>query len=194
MPAGLTHPRWGVSQLSTKLKARQYHDLLPVTRKLIRRIKKEYQNYLLEDKDIDVEKAMMANPLTCVSAPSLFQMIGIYDESDVARVKTQFIKDILGNFCDNTPNRIANDLIQQGATVVNSSGTRNGNTGDTASGATSSAPVYDVFAEMQKRQEAVERAFAFSGTASRQKLKQFDTISSRKNAKRKFATSKNGAQ
>ena len=89
-----------MSQLSTKKKTRQYHDLLPVTRKLIRRIKKEYQNYLLEDKDIDVEKAMMANPLTCISAPSLFQMIGIYDESDVARVKTQFVKDILGNFCD----------------------------------------------------------------------------------------------
>jgi hypothetical protein len=75
-----------------------YALLKPPTKILINRFLKEFRTYFLNRRDTDGEKALLGNPLTCVSMPELFQYIGFYQPADKECLETLFVNDMVMRF------------------------------------------------------------------------------------------------
>ena len=61
-------------------------------------LKKEYKTYILKEKDIDAEKAILGNPLLATFVPQLFQYMEMYTDDDNTRIHKEFVNDMVRNF------------------------------------------------------------------------------------------------
>jgi hypothetical protein len=95
-----------MQQLSSKRKLIPWNELKPPTQILVNRFLKEFRTYMLNKRDHDGEKALLGNPLTCVSMPALFLFIKFYKEADASnnnvsdndRLKNLFVNDMVRRF------------------------------------------------------------------------------------------------
>ena len=93
---------WGGSVVIMKLekcwKLIKFEDLKDPRKILVQCFKKEYKTYILKEKDIDVEKVILGNPLLPTFVPQLFQYMKMYTDDDITRIHKEFMNDMVRNF------------------------------------------------------------------------------------------------
>ena len=109
-----------MDDLDEQRKPIAFEDLHSTSRKLIRRVIKEYKTYVLEEKDEDAEKAMCCNPLLANIFEGLFKDLDAYDDDDISRVKTMFVEDMVAKFSNKQVSRLGTVFAKQ---TGNSGGT-----------------------------------------------------------------------
>ena len=95
-----------IDDLEESRKKIAFEDLEPQSRKLIRRVVKEYKTYVVHEKDEDAEKAMCCNPLLANIFEDFFKEMDAYTENDIARVKAMFVEDMVRKFSSNKVSRL----------------------------------------------------------------------------------------
>ena len=142
-----------------------FEDLHSTSRKLIRRIIKEYKTYVLEEKDEDAEKAMCCNPLLANIFEGLFKDLDAYDDDDISRVKTMFVEDMVAKFSNKRVSRLGTVFAKQ-------TGNSGGTTDSTPTTSSSAKPkkkskVASAFAKIREAREKKQQdLLGLSGKAS----------------------------
>ena len=145
---------------------KQYQELEPGPRLLIRRVIAEYKHYLLHYDD-DSIKAVCCNPLLANVYENMFVHFGVFDQDTVKECRRIIIRDMVSKFSNKQVSRIGAAMSRQDKSQSNR-GPKTGQGNDSAPTKSSSKrKTRDIFANMKESQYLQQQALLhLSGKAS----------------------------
>ena len=87
-----------ILKLEKAQKLIKLNDLKDPIKILVLHLKKDYKTYIFKEKNIDVEKAVLGNPLLPTFVPQLFKYMNMYMDDDITRIHKEFMKEMVRNF------------------------------------------------------------------------------------------------